>query len=234
MNVALVGSTGFVGSHILTTLLSQPSISAIHAYSRKPLDVSDPSSKLHPIPEPDSSKWPSLYPTNTTLFFSALGTTRLAAGGLANQRKIDVDLNLSLARAAAASSSTSTYVLISSSGANASSMVAYSRMKGETDDAVSEMEGFAHVVILRPGLIAGNRKESRPAEMMARKVAAGLGRIHTGWLKDGWAQDAEVIARAAVRVGEMCVRGEKPEGVGKVWVLGGADIVRLGRTEWRE
>ncbi|KAF2239598.1 hypothetical protein EV356DRAFT_499786 [Viridothelium virens] len=232
MNVALVGSTGFVGSHILTTLLSQPSISTVHAFSRKPLSASDPSSKLHPIPEPDSSKWPSLYPASTTLFLSALGTTRAAAGGFANQRKIDHDLNVSLAHAASTSGGVSTYVLISSSGASASSPIGYARMKGETEVAVSEL-GFEHVVILRPGLIAGERKESRPAEMVVRKVAAGLGRIHAA-LKDGWAQDAEVIARAAVRAGEMCVRGEKPEGVGKVWVLGQADIVRLGRTEWKE
>ncbi|KAL9062153.1 MAG: hypothetical protein Q9157_009180, partial [Trypethelium eluteriae] len=165
MNVALVGSTGFVGSHILTTLLSQPSISTVHAFSRKPLSASDPSSKLHPIPEPDSSKWPSLYPASTTLFLSALGTTRAAAGGFANQRKIDHDLNVSLAHAASTSGGVSTYVLISSSGASASSPIGYARMKGETEVAVSEL-GFEHVVILRPGLIAGERKESRPAEMV--------------------------------------------------------------------
>ncbi|KAI9691019.1 MAG: Protein fmp52, mitochondrial [Bathelium mastoideum] len=232
MNAVLVGSTGLVGSHILTTLLSQPSISTVHAYSRKPLSPTDPASKLTPITESDNSKWPTLFPANASIFLSALGTTRGAAGGFANQRKIDHDLNIELAQRAH-DAGVSTYVLISSAGANASSRMPYMRMKGEIDAAVSAM-GFENVVVLRPGLLVGDRKERRLAEGMLQKVAAGLGRIHEGWLKDTWAQDVDVIARAAVRAGELCVQGKKPEGVGKVWLVEQADIIRLGRTEWKD
>ena len=105
----------------------------------------------------------------------------------------------------------------------------YLRMKGEIEDDVSKLD-FEHVVIVRPGVIAGERQESRPAEMVVRKIADGLGKINTRLLKDSWAQDADVIARAAVKAGEMCGEGKKPEGVGKVWFLEQADIIKLGRT----
>lgn len=100
-------------------------------------------------------------------------------------------------------------------------------------------------MILRPGLIVGNRRDddSRPAEFALRKLAGWAGGVSAG-LKDFWAQDAEVIARAglaaALKAGEgqgegqvvKCKDGK--EGESKVWILEGKDIVRLGKTEWKE
>ncbi|KAI9690705.1 MAG: Protein fmp52, mitochondrial [Bogoriella megaspora] len=228
-SAAIVGSTGFVGSNILQILLTRPSISTIHAYTRKELPQS--SDKLTPITSSDSSTWPSLYPASTNIFFSSLGTTRGAAGGFQNQYKIDHDLNIDLAKAAV-EKGCKHYVLISAGGASKSSMAGYMRMKGEIEDAVAELP-FESVVILRPGLIAGDRGENRFAEACMRKVAAAAGGI-SNKLKDFWAQDAHVIARAAVKAGEMSVEGKKPEGTGKVWFVGQSDIVRLGRTEWKD
>lgn len=104
-------------------------------------------------------------------------------------------------------------------------------MKGDTEEAVKEL-GFKEVVIVRPGLIVGERQEKRTAEWVARKVAGGMGRFSSR-LTDWWAQDVEVIAKAAVSAGLRCVEG-KGEGKDGVWVLEQADVVRLGRTEWKE
>lgn len=67
-----------------------------------------------------------------------------------------------------------------------------------------------------------------------RKIAGIMGALHSG-LQDFWAQDAQVIARAAVNAGLRAVEGRDGEReIPKVWELGMADIVRLGRTEWKE
>jgi uncharacterized protein YbjT (DUF2867 family) len=163
-----------------------------------------------------------------SILFSALATTRTAAGGFENQYKLEHDLNVELA-AAAKKAGTKVYVLISSQGASASSRLGYPKMKGEIEDHIKEL-GFDQMVILRPGLIAGNREETRMAEGILRKVAAGLGMISTH-LKDTWAQEAEVIGKAAVSAGLKALNGDAPE---KVWILTGSDIIRLGRTEWKE
>lgn len=63
-----------------------------------------------------------------------------------------------------------------------------------------------------------------------QQIARGLGSVALG-LKDSWAQDASVVARAAVSAGVQCVEGRREEGV---WVLDQGEIVRLGRTEWVE
>jgi len=99
-------------------------------------------------------------------------------------------------------------------------------MKGELDAAVAEL-GFEKTVILRPGLILGQRKDSRPPEYAFRMVATALGKVSGGVLSDFWAQDAEVIGRAAVVAGLKCLDGTAPEA--KVWTIGIGEINELGK-----
>lgn len=206
-------------------LSSLGEISSIHAFARKEVP-SNP--KVNAITSTDSTAWPTQFPANSPLFISALGTTRANAGGFDEQRAIDHDLNLELAKAAKAAG-TKSYVLISSSGADSQSMMGYTKMKGELEEAVQAL-GFEHTVIVRPGLIVGDRQETRTAEMIFRKIAGFAGSVSGNRLKDFWAQDADVIAKAAIRAGLDCVEGKAE----KVWVLGQADVVRLGRTEWSD
>ncbi|RMZ68361.1 hypothetical protein GMOD_00009980 [Pyrenophora seminiperda CCB06] len=223
----LAGSTGLVGNQILTHLLAHPSIAQIHAYTRRDLPNPSGSTKFLPINSPTPPTWPSLFPNSTTpppkILLSALGTTRAQAGSIAAQRAIDYQLNLDLA-AAAKAAGVEVYVLISSSGANSAAYLAYPRMKGELEDGVKKL-GFKHTVILRPGLIVGERVESRPAEAALRWVARGLGGVSYKAV-DWWAQDAGVIGRAAVEAGVRCLEGKRGEGV---WEVGMGEIVELGR-----
>lgn len=212
------------GGNIYSVLSSHPSVSSLYAYARKDLPAA--SAKIHPLVSSDSSTWTSLYPKASSIFFSALGTTRGAAGGVANQRKIDYELNLELAKAAKEHGAT-TCVIVSSGGANPTSMLAYPKMKGELEEAVKQL-GFDHTVILRPGLIVGQRDDSRPPEFAFRKIATWAGMVSNS-LKDFWAQEADVIAKAAVSAALQCHEGKVQD---KVWMLNSSDIVRLGRTEW--
>lgn len=184
------GATGLVGSNVLSTLANHPAIAVVHAFSRRELPTASP--KVKALIASDSSTWPSQYPQKAPLFISALGTTRGQAGSLENQRKIDYDLNLDLAKSAKQAGAT-TYVLVSSGGANPKSFLAFPRMKGELEEAVKALD-FDHTVILRPGLIVGQREDSRPPEYAFRKIASIAGSVSSTWLKDFWAQDADVIA----------------------------------------
>ncbi|SMQ46266.1 unnamed protein product [Zymoseptoria tritici ST99CH_3D7] len=222
-SVCLVGATGLVGSHILSTLKTTEKVKKIPAFARRELPAD---AKLEAIVSKDTTSWPQQFPTGIDLFVSALGTTRAAAGGLDEQRKIDYDLNLALAQAAKAAG-TKAYVLISSSGANSSSMMGYAKLKGDLEDAVAAV-GFEHVIIIRPGLIVGSRNESRIPEFVLRKIADCAGAV-SAKLKDPWAQDSDVIAKAAVKAGLECLSGKTKE---KVQIIGQSDVIRLGRTEW--
>lgn len=90
---------------------------------------------------------------------------------------------------------------------------------------------FSKVVIVRPGLIVGERQqESRAVEASFRALAKGLGYISGGHLKDFWAQDADVIAAAAVTAGIMAVEGKAPA-EDKVWVVDQKEILNLGKKK---
>lgn len=218
------------GSHILTTLLSHPSINRVDTISRRtPAAASQAQTKLTTFVEPDTTKWASeltsLTPT-PEIFISAFGTTRAAAGGFENQYAVEHGLNVEMARAAR-DAGTRVMVLVSSTGANKDASMAYPRMKGEIEEEVKAL-GFERTVILRPGLIAGTRDESRPLEAAARFVAGWAGKVHQG-LKNGWAQDADVIGKAAVNAGVKALEGDVPAGSEKVWLLMGSDIIREGK-----
>ncbi|KAG4432610.1 hypothetical protein IFR05_011906 [Cadophora sp. M221] len=226
-STAVIGSTGLVGSYILSTLLSMPSVSTVYAIARRQPASTD--AKLKPLVNKETSHWAASI-TNVnpppSIFFSALGTTKAAAGSLEAQRKIDVDLNVEVAKAAKAAG-VKVYVLISSASASSKSMIPYSKMKGELEDSIKAL-GFEHTVIIRPGLLVGARGESRPAEAIFRSVANCLGSVaHV--LKDTWAQDAEVVSNAAISASLQALEGDKP----KVWEINQSEIVRLGRTEWK-
>lgn len=160
------------------------------------------------------------------MIFSALATTKAAAGGFENQYKLEHGLNIEMAKAAREAGS-KVYVLISSSNVGSSAGFPYSKMKTQIEEDVKALD-FDTTVILRPGLIAGQRNESRPAEAVVRKIAAGLGMINAYYLKDGWAQEAEDIAQAAVKAGLEALEGRAP---GKVWILTGREIISKARTE---
>lgn len=233
----VLGSTGMTGSHILSTLLTLPSsqISSVQTISRRippqPSSTSTNTPKLDAKVEKETSKWEALISSSPApqIVFSALATTRGAAGGFDKQYVLEHDVNVALAKKAREAGS-STYVLISSANASADGVFGYTRMKGEIERDVLALN-YDHTVILRPGLIGGRREESRPAEAVVRWIADGLGYISGGRLKDFWTQDADVIGRAAVRAGLRAQRGELP---GKSTILSGNDIMALGREQLTE
>ena len=217
------------GSHILIPLLSVSSHQTVHAIARKSLSTT--SSNLKPVILSDPSAWPksvhSLSP-RPDIFFSALGTTKAAAGSLEAQRAVDYDLNLALARAAK-EAGVKVYVLISSAAVSKNSIFPYSKMKGELEEAIKEI-GFLHTVIVKPGLLVGKRTESRPAEAILRSLAHAMGLVSKPWLMDWWAQDVDTIGNATVTAGLQCLEGKREKGV---WEVGMSDIIKLGRTGWK-
>lgn len=157
------GSTGAVGSQILTTLLEASDFSSVHTISRRLPPTQSP--KLKAVEEGDSSKWGSLISTLTpkpSVIFNAVGTTRAAAGGIQNQWKIDHDLCIENAKAAK-EAGVETYVYISSAGTRGflAGYVPYSQMKAGVEDAIKELD-FKQAIILRPGMILGREKAKAP------------------------------------------------------------------------
>lgn len=228
MSAAIFGSTGLVGSNILSTLLATETYAQVTTVTRRAPKPTSP--LLNAIIDADTTKWApilaGLAPAPQTVF-SGLGTTRSKAGGLANQWKIDHDLNVEVAQAAKQAGAR-TFVFISSAGAGGlfSNYFPYTKMKNGVESTIKELD-FEHAVVLRPGVIIGERENGDFGQTMLNRPLRLLN--HVG-LQDALGQEAEVIARAAAHAAQLAEQGKAPS---KFWVLGPADIIRLGRTEWK-
>ena len=88
-------------------------------------------------------------------------------------------------------------VLVSSVGASAQSGNFYLRVKGEAERGIAAM-GFRRVDVLRPGLLLGERRGSRPMETLARTVAPVVNPLLRGRLGRYRAIAAAEVAAAAV------------------------------------
>ncbi|PGH16194.1 protein fmp52-2, mitochondrial [Helicocarpus griseus UAMH5409] len=225
---AVFGCTGAVGSQILSTLLATDTFPSVKTISRRTPNVQSP--KLEAIEEGDSSKWGGMISTlspKPSVVFNAVGTTKAAAGGVQNQWKIDHDLCIENAKAAKEAGA-KTYVFISSAGTRGflSSYVPYSQMKVGVEDAIKEI-GFEHAIILRPGMILNREKAKAP---FFESIVGNLNKLGQG-VQDKLGQDQTIIGRAAVAAARMAEEGKAPS---KYWVLEQADIIKLGRTEWKQ
>ena len=189
MKLLLAGASGLVGGHLLRLALADARITQVIAPVRRALSTTH-SKLLAPVVDydalPEDAPW-----WQADAVVCALGTTMKAAGSQAAFRKVDHDYPLAVARCARAHG-TPTYVLNSASGANAQSRFFYNRVKGELEQALAGM-GFTSLTSARPGLIGGERRESRPAERAALLALTALGPL----LPRRWRIcPAQAIARA--------------------------------------
>ncbi|KAF3917778.1 hypothetical protein ABW20_dc0103024 [Dactylellina cionopaga] len=231
---ALLGATGLVGSNIFKYLVQSPTPSTIITVTRRECDgvtISSAEAAKHTFIakiEKDCSQWATIFGeacktvTPAPIAFTAMGTTRAAAGGFDKQYELEHDVNVAVAKAAK-EAGVKTFVLISSSGANKDSNMGYPMLKGKIEADIEEI-GFEKYIILRPGLLLGTRNETRIAEGIIQAVAKGLRGVSGGALSDSWAQSGDMVARAAVRAAlDDTITGKK--------ILYGKDIVEIGKKE---
>ena len=169
--VALViGATGLVGRELVRQLLADFDYDVVRTFVRRPSGLQSERLDERVVAMSDvAALGPAL---EGEVLFSALGTTRRVAGSTSAQFAVDHDLNLAFAEMAA-SRGVPAYVLVSAAGASPHSPFFYSRMKGQLERAVERL-AFQSIRILKPGLLDGERSESRPAERFTQNLLRGL------------------------------------------------------------
>jgi uncharacterized protein YbjT (DUF2867 family) len=165
----LVGATGLVGQSVLRQALTHPQVEQVIAPTRRLLP---PHARLfNPVADfealPTEAGW-----WNVDAVICTLGTTIKAAGSQAAFRRVDHDYPLQVAQIARKHGAKA-FALNSALGADAASRVFYSRTKGELERDLRVL-GYPSLTLVRPGLIGGDRHESRPAEQIGVRVSQWL------------------------------------------------------------
>ncbi|KAL6449586.1 FMP52 Protein FMP52 [Candida maltosa Xu316] len=213
-------ATGFVGAQIVKFAEASPAFTSIITLTRR--TPSFESTKIKALENADSFNWSETIKSNPTeAFISAFGTTRAKAGSAEQFKKIDYGINYDSAKAAK-ESGTKVFVLVSSIGANAKSSLLYLKTKGELEDDIIKL-GFDHTVILRPGVLLGEREG---AHGLGNDVAQKVG----GWLRNTFFQrflnsvEGSEVAKVAVDFAAKGIKGELTE---KVQIVESAEIINL-------
>lgn len=169
MKILILGATGLVGSHLLSKALIDERITQIIAPSRKPLPLHEklfsPVVSFDQLPQ-DANWW------QVDAIICALGTTIKKAQSKGAFYRVDHDYPL-MAAQIAKNKGVQTYVLNSAAGASIDSSIFYNRVKGEIENDLIKMN-FKSLTLARPGLIGGDRMESRPGEYAAKIVTTIL------------------------------------------------------------
>ncbi|MCB0508275.1 MAG: oxidoreductase [Chitinophagales bacterium] len=190
----IIGATGLVGGLVLEQLLNNNDYDSVVALTRKSLQNQHPKLKEVIVDFDKLEDYSENFKADVV--FCCLGSTIKKAGSQAAFKKIDYEYPLKVAEIAK-QNGTKKCLIISALGASKSSIIFYNRVKGEVEEALSQLH-FDALHILQPSLIIGERNEKRFAEGLAQKLSPIYGTVMFGPFTKYKSIRAEQIAKAMV------------------------------------
>ena len=171
-SITVLGSTGLVGLEFLRSI-SRGDYTAVTAITRRDIPELSGRSFVRQARH-DFQDLEKLRPdVGSDVLICTLGTTIKTAGSQERFIEVDHDIPLTLAKMAF-EEGCQTFILVSSMGADASSKIFYSRVKGQLEQALKQV-GFHQLHIIRPSMLLGDRQESRQGEFIGKLIMQPLG-----------------------------------------------------------
>lgn len=205
MICVVVGGTGLVGRELIAKLLAEPGCEKVISFSRSSLGIKH--EKLAEFRAGDLAELSNFRgDLKGDSYFCCLGTTIKVAGSKANFSRVDYDAVVEFGRIAKFHGAKN-FVLVSATGANPSSLFFYNQVKGAVEDALQVLE-LARLIIFRPGLLLGERKEFRLGEKIFTHALDYLGPLFPTSFARKYSTQAKVLAermwQEANRTGPAC------------------------------
>tara|TARA_B110000114_G_scaffold13801_1_gene13389 strand:+ start:641 stop:1282 length:642 start_codon:yes stop_codon:yes gene_type:complete len=191
-NLIIAGATGLVGHNILHQLVARGNRPV--ALARRQIEDLPVNAKLLKI---DFGQ----FVINGELpqcdhLYLCLGTTIGTAGSRDAFRVVDLEYSLAVAKKAIESGATG-ISLVSSVGADANSKNFYLATKGQLEEAIKSL-GFSTVNIYRPGILMGDRHESRPLEGLGKILFQVIDPLLMGYLSQYRSIQANLLASTMI------------------------------------
>jgi uncharacterized protein YbjT (DUF2867 family) len=193
-SVVILGATGLVGSALVEEFIADQQVAEIRILTRRALTYS--SEKIQVIQTDLSKPEPSVF-DNATALYCCIGTTRKKTPNQTLYKAIDYGMTLAGAQVAKNKGVAEVH-LISAIGADVNSRIFYSRLKGEIERDLIDMN-FERTLIYQPSLLIGPRSEKRIGEKIAQVLSPILDLFLVGTLQKYHSISAQELAHAMHR-----------------------------------
>ena len=172
LTVAIIGSSGLIGSQLLDLLKERKDIKEIRLLVRRENGLKFTGIRECVIHFEDLNAYGAAL-QGCDLVFCAIGTTRnKVKGDKEAYRKVDVDIPIHAAQLAA-KAGVKAFMLVSSVGANAAASNYYLQFKGEVEDTIRQLP-IPNIGFFRPSLLLGPRMEYRLGEKISQALMIPL------------------------------------------------------------
>ncbi len=198
----IIGSTGLIGSHLLEKIQTDDQFKSVKVLVRRPVGYSHPKVKEMVIDFEDLEAFKSGIKGSDVVFCSVGTTNKKVKGNKTAYKKVDYDIPVHAARFAE-QEGCSQFALVSAIGANSQSKNFYTRLKGQVEDAIKQMN-IPAILFFRPSLLLGNREESRIGESIGKWVMKPLSFLLPSKMKPIQASD---VAGAMLKASNAMFQG---------------------------
>ena len=197
MKTALVfGSSGLVGSHVLSQLISNNNYSKIKLFVRSSIDISDP--KIEIIQTDFYNLENHREDIKGDDCFFCIGTTKQNSPDKNEYRRVELEVPKQIAQIAK-SNSVNSFVFVSSGYADPKSSGDYLKFKGEVEEELKKLN-FPKLGIMRPSFLLGDRKEKRIGEKIGIFVFKLLSPLFLGPLKKMKPIHSATVAKGMIAI----------------------------------
>lgn len=188
----VLGATGLVGTQLVKEIINSEIYKEVHLLTRRKMECKEPKCKVHIADFDKLSNYADSF--NVTDVFICLGTTIKKAKSKEAFCKVDFEYVIEAAKVAK-TSNVEKLLVITAMGANSKSKFFYSRVKGDVEGALQQLE-MNSVHIFRPSLLLGERKEYRAGEKISGMLSSFTKFLFVGPLRPYRAIEAKNVAAA--------------------------------------
>lgn len=191
----IIGASGLTGKALLYQLLQDDSFNRVIIFVRKELTIAHAKLIQYAIDFNTLDSYKDLIKGDVV--FCCMGTTIKTAGSQEAFKKVDYVYPTEFAKIAK-ENNVPVFCLQSSLGADSKSNNFYLKTKGETEDAIKQLN-FKSYATFRPSMLLGDRMEFRLGEKIGKAVMQALSFAFVGKLKRYKAIHVKHVASAMIK-----------------------------------
>ena len=195
MKTALIfGSTGLVGSNLLTLLIKDDYYTAIKIFVRSKVNINDPKVEIINLDFNKLNEYSHLIKGDDCFF--CIGTTKKQTPNNDEYRNIEYNFPVNIGKIAK-NNNVRSFMYVSSLGSNPNTKNTYLKNKGEAEEFLKNLN-FSQLSIIRPSFLLGDRKEFRLGEIIGKKIFKKLSFLFQGSLRKFRAIESKNVAKAMI------------------------------------